>query len=90
MSDVKTMVHVEVDYFDGQEEGDVGHPYYVAHSPELHFTTDGTTFEEMVENVRECLQLCLHDGNSIEEFGVAPDAKVQLIMNLPGPYAKTA
>ena len=90
MSEVKTLVHVEIDYFDGQEEGDVGHPYYVAHSPELRFTTDGTTFEEMVVNVRECLQLCLEDGNSIEEYGVSPDAAVQLIMNLPRLHAKTA
>ncbi len=44
MSDLKRLVHVEVEHFDGQEEGDVGYPYYVVHSDELHFTTQGKTF----------------------------------------------
>ncbi len=76
MSEVKNVVHVEVEYFDGHEEGDVGYPYYVAHSDELHFTTDGKTFEELLANVRECLQLCLEEGDSVAEFGVAPDSKI--------------
>ena len=90
MSDIKNLVHVEVEYFDGHDEGDVGHPYYVAHSPELHFTTDGATFEEMLANVRECLQLCLVDADSIAEYGISPESSVQIVMNLPGQYAKTA
>ncbi len=90
MTEIKTLVHVNIEYFDGQEEGDVGYPYYVANSPELHFTTDGETFEAMLANVRECLQLCLEDGDSVAEFGVAPDARVQLIMELVDHHAQTA
>jgi predicted RNase H-like HicB family nuclease len=90
MGEINTLVHVDIEHFDGQEEGDVGYPYYVAHSPELHFTTDGKTFEELLANIRECLQLCLEDGDSVAEFGVAPDARVQLIMELPDYHAKTA
>lgn len=90
MSDLKTIIHVDVEHFDGQEEGDVGYPYYVAHSPELRFTTDGKTFEELLSNVQECLQLCLEDGESVAEYGVAPDAQIQLIMELPRSHAKTA
>lgn len=90
MSEIKTIVHVLVEPFDGREEGDVGYPYYVANSPELHFTTDGRTFDDLLVNVQECLRLCLDDADSVAEYGVAPDARVQIIMELQGGYAKTA
>lgn len=90
MNDPKDIVHVEVEYFDGQEEGDVGYPYFVAHSDELHFTTDGRTFEELLANIQECLQLCLEDGDSVAEFGVLPEARIQIVMELPRPHAKIA
>jgi len=84
MSDnLKQTVYVNVEYYDGQVEDDVGHPYYVASSDDLHFVTDGETFEEMFANVRECLDLALKDTDSIVEYGVSPSAKVQLVMNLP-------
>lgn len=76
MAKLKDTVYVNIEYFDGQEEKDVGHPYYVASCDELHFVTDGGTFEELMANVRECLQLCLHDVDSVTEYGVSPDAKI--------------
>ncbi len=90
MAAIKDSVTVYVEHFDGQEEGDVGYPYYVATSDDLNFVTDGATFEELLSNVRECLILCLEDTDSIAEYGVRPDAKVRLIMDLPQNYAKTA
>jgi predicted RNase H-like HicB family nuclease len=83
MAKIKDTVHINIEYFDGQEENDVGHPYYVASSEELHFVTDGATFEELMANIRECLQLCLHDADSVMEYGVSPDAKVKLSMEMP-------
>ena len=79
MSAIKDMVYVNIEYYDGQAEGDVGYPYYVATSDDLHFVTDGKTFEELLTNIQECLQLCLVDGDSIAEYGVKPDAQVKLI-----------
>lgn len=79
MSEVKTSIRINVEYFDGQEEGDVGYAYYVATSDDLNFVTDGATFEALMANVRECLALCLEDADSIAEYGVAPDANVQII-----------
>ncbi len=85
MTDVRTQVYVKVEHYTGQEEGDddVGHPYYVAFSDELHFVTEGDTFEELLKNIHECLLLALHDGDSVAEPGVAPDAQVTLTMDLP-------
>ena len=74
---------MNVEYVDGQEEGDVGHPYYVASSDDLHFVTDGETFEELLTNIRECLDLTLKDTDSVAEYNVATDAKVQLVMDFP-------
>jgi len=76
MSDVKNTIYVQVEWFDGQEEGDVGYPYFVAHNDDLHFTTDGESFEELLRNVDEVIALCLEDTDSLAEYGVAPDAKV--------------
>jgi predicted RNase H-like HicB family nuclease len=86
----KNHVYVHIEYYTGQEEGedDVGHPYYVAYSDDLHFVTDGETFEELMGNIRECLLLTLHDGDSRAEYGVAPDAQVTLMMELPENYAE--
>ncbi len=90
MAEIKDRVLVKIEYYTGHEEGDddVGHPYYVAHSDDLHFVTEGDTFEELLKNVRECLVLTLHDGDSIAESGVAPDARVTLTMELPEHYAQ--
>lgn len=90
MSKAKDIVQVNIEYFTGQDEGDDGTPYFVASSDDLMFTTEGDTFEELLQNVRECLLLCLQDTDSVAEYGVAPDARVRLMMDLPEDYAKTA
>lgn len=59
MSEIKDTVYINIEYFDGQDEDDVGYPYYVASSDTLHFVTDGRTLEELAHNISECLLLCL-------------------------------
>ncbi|MBZ0320333.1 MAG: hypothetical protein K8L91_28230 [Anaerolineae bacterium] len=78
---IKHEIQVVIEYYNGQD--DDGQPYFVAHSDDLHFTTQGETFEALLANVRECLQLSLEDTDSIAEYGVAPDAKIQLVMDMP-------
>jgi predicted RNase H-like HicB family nuclease len=90
MSNIKHSVQVKIAHFSGQEEGDVGHPYYVASCDDLMFTTDGETFEELLRNIGECLVLCLHDTDSVAEYGVAHDARVKLVMELTQNYAQIA
>jgi predicted RNase H-like HicB family nuclease len=78
MDDIKHTVHVTVEHFSGQDEGDEDTPYYVASSDELMFTTSGDTFEELLDNIRECLVLCLQHTDSITEYTVAPTALITL------------
>jgi predicted RNase H-like HicB family nuclease len=90
MNNPKDIVHINVEYFTGTGEGDDGTPYYVASCDELHFVTDGETFEELMANIRECLVLCLQDTDSIAEYNVVPHPKVKIIMELPENYVETA
>ncbi len=86
----KDSIIIRVEHFDGQDEDDVGYAYYVATSDDLHFVTHGATFEELMRHIRECLQLCLLDTDSVEEYGVLPNAKVQIMMELSQDHAATA
>lgn len=90
MTTPKDSIQVRVEYFAGQDAGDVGHPYYVAASDDLMFTTDGETFEELLANVRECLTLCLEDTDSLAEYNVQPNARIELIMEMARPNAQVA
>ena len=90
MSEFKNLVHVDTEHFDGLGDADLGHPYYVAHSSELRFTTQGDKFEAFLSNLQECIQLCMDDGDSVAEFGVALDTQVQIVGLLLRPNAKTA
>jgi predicted RNase H-like HicB family nuclease len=86
----RTVVHINVEHFTGMDEGDDGTPYYVASCDELHFVTDGETFEALMANIRECLILCLQDTDSLIEYNVDPHPKIMIIMELPENYAETA
>lgn len=90
MSDVRDTIHVNVEYFDGQEEGDLGYPYYVASCVEITATTDGETLDELVQSVREMIELYLEDTDTIAEFNLVPNPRIVIIMELPENYAKTA
>lgn len=90
MTDIQDTVEVAISYFTGQEEGDDGTPYYVASCDPLMFTTEADTFEELLKNIRECLSLALDDVDTVAEYGIAPNPRVKLVMELPENYAQTA
>ncbi len=75
----KDTVYINVEYFTGTDEGDNGSPYYVAYCDELHFVTDGETFQDLKVNITECLILTLQDTDSISEYNVDPHARVKII-----------
>lgn len=90
MNAIKDTIYINVEYVDGQDEGDDGTSYFVASCDDLMFTTDGETFEELLTNIQECLTLTLVDGDSIAEYGVEPNAVVKIIMDVPKNYARSA
>jgi predicted RNase H-like HicB family nuclease len=47
--------------------------------------TDGETFEQLLKNLGEALELCLENA---AEFDLAPDPRV--VITLEMPYAKIA
>jgi predicted RNase H-like HicB family nuclease len=75
MSQVRDTVTVNVEY--STEDKEYG-PVYVASCDDLMFTTDGKTFEELLENIRECLALSLRDTDSVAAFHIAADAQVKI------------
>jgi predicted RNase H-like HicB family nuclease len=77
-------IHVEV-----TQDDDYG-TVYVASNDELGLVTDGTTFETLLDNLREALAVCLDDTDTVAEFNLAPNPRVVIIMELPDPDAKTA
>lgn len=87
MSQVRDTVTVNVEF--STEDKEYG-PVYVASCDDLMFTTDGKTFEELLENIRECLALSLRDTDSMAAYNVAPDAQVRIVLELPHDYAETA
>jgi predicted RNase H-like HicB family nuclease len=92
MGNPKDTLHIQIEYFTGQEEGedDVGHPYYVASCDVIGLITEGDTFEELLVNLQEALDASLEEIDTIAEYNVVPDARVVLQMDMPGYYAKTA
>ena len=82
-------LHITVEYFDGQEEGDVGYPYYVASCDAVGLTTDGRTLDELFSNLREVLELALDEDDTIAVYNVVPNPRINIIMELP-EYAQIA
>lgn len=81
---------VQVEYFTGQEEGDIGHPYYAASCDPIGLVTDGETFEELLANLQEALAASLDGADTLAEYNVIPNPRVILHMDMPSPYAKIA
>jgi predicted RNase H-like HicB family nuclease len=80
---MREMVEIMVEVFQDDENG----AYFVASSDELGLVTDGETFEVLVHNLREALELCLEDA---AELGFSPKPRIVIRMELPENYAQTA
>lgn len=89
MDTVQDTIHVKVEYFTGQDEGDVGYPYYVASCDEISATTDGRTLDELFHNIREVISLALEDEDTIAVYNLIPNPRVIITMEIPD-YAQIA
>jgi predicted RNase H-like HicB family nuclease len=74
--EIRDAIHVNVEYFDGQEEGDVGNSYYVASRVEITATTDGETLDELIKNIHEMIDMYLKDINTAVEIHLLRKARI--------------
>jgi predicted RNase H-like HicB family nuclease len=78
---MRDKVEIKVELF--RDDG----TYFVASSDDLGLVTDGRTFEELLRNLQEALELCLEDA---AELDFSPNPRVVIQMELPEDYAQTA
>jgi predicted RNase H-like HicB family nuclease len=76
-------VHVNVEYYDGQEEGDVGHPYYVASCVEIAAVTDGRTLDELMANIQEMVDFFLEDPETAAASNLVQNPRIVVTIELP-------
>ena len=63
-----------------------GEKYYVAECLDLPVVSQGKTLDEVVENVREAIELHL-EGESLKEWEISPDFSILVNLEIP-PYVK--
>jgi predicted RNase H-like HicB family nuclease len=63
-----------------------GEKYYVAECMDLPIVTQGRTLDEVIENIKEAIELHL-EGEDLEKLGISPYFSVLINMELE--YAKT-
>jgi len=64
-----------------------GEKFYVAECVDLPVVTQGKTLDEVVENMREAIDLYL-EGESLEEWAISPDFSVLANFELEPVHAK--
>jgi predicted RNase H-like HicB family nuclease len=72
MNQARDTIHIYVEYFTGQEEGedDVGYPYYVASCDEIVAVTDGRTWNELMKNIQEMIDVALDEDDTVEVYNI--------------------
>jgi predicted RNase H-like HicB family nuclease len=91
MRDLKDTLMITVESYSGKEpDMEYEHPYYVAHCDDIGLVTDGDTLEELLVHLKEALSVCLEGVDTAAEYGVRPDPRILLTLELTGLYAKTA
>jgi len=90
MVEPRDTIHVQVEYFDGQEEGDVGYPYYVASCEEIVAVTDGRTWGELMRSIHEMITASLEDEDTIAVYNLIPNPHIVISMTLPENYGEIA
>ena len=79
---IKTL-HIHVKFYDGEDEDDVGYPYYVASCREIMVVVEGRTLNELFRKLREVIKRALADEETIATYNVVPNPRINIIMDLP-------
>jgi len=73
MGDIQEILYIDVEY--STEDEEYG-PVYVATNRDIHLVTDGRTFEELLENLKDAVAVCLEDTDTIGLFNLAPNPRI--------------
>jgi len=79
---VQEVLTIQIEYSTEDEE-----PIYVATNDAIGLVTDGHTFEELLENLKEAIAVCLEDTDTVNLFNLVPNPRVEIRMLLPESYA---
>ena len=79
-------VEIQIEFTEDEEYGLV----YVATNDILGIVADGTTFEELLDNLGTVLALCFDDAEIVAKHQLSANPRVVLTMEMPAKYAKTA
>lgn len=90
MSQPSDTLHVIVEYYDGQDDGDDGLPYYVASCQEIVAVTDGRTWGELMRNIHEMIDASLEGEDTVALYNLVPNPRIVITMELPENYAEIA
>lgn len=90
MPDLSDTITITVEYYTGKEEEPHHAPYYVAYCDSIGLVTDGDTFDELLEHLREALAVCLEGVDTVAEYGIKPDPHIVLMMDMNRYYAEAA
>lgn len=90
MTPPRDTLTITIEYYDGQDEGEDGHPYYVASCQEIVAVTDGRTWGELMKNIHEMINASLEGEDTIAVYNVLPNPRIVISMELPENYAEIA
>jgi predicted RNase H-like HicB family nuclease len=79
MAPVRNTLHINVEYFDGQDEGDTGYPYYVASCEEIVAVTDGRSWHELMQNIQSMIEASLEDEDTVAVYNLGPNPRIVIM-----------
>ncbi len=90
MTKIRDTIHIYIEYYDGNDEGDDGKPYYVASCLEISGTTTGNTWHELMQNIKEMVAASLEGEDTVAIYNLIPNPRLVINMELPENYAQIA
>jgi predicted RNase H-like HicB family nuclease len=85
MAQPETTLYIDVEY--NTEDEEYG-PMYIATNDMIGLVTDGKSFEELRENLKDALDACLGDIDTIAEYNLVANPRIELRMLFA--YGETA
>lgn len=85
MTQPRDTLTIDVEF--NTEDQDYG-PVYIASNDDIGLVTDGQTFEELRENLKEALDASLGDIDTIAAYNLVPNPRIEIRMLLT--YGETA